>query len=380
MRRGESQRSVARRFGVHLRTVQRWVARAGDRRLDRVVWKDQPRGPRRSPRRTGAEIEAQVVALRRALHKESDLGEFGADAIAAELHRQAIPNPPCARTVHRILQRCGVLDGAQRRRRPAPPRGWYLPDLAAGGAELDQFDLVQDLKIQHGPLVGSLNGVSLHGGLVGAFPDVQFTAEAVRGFLTEHWREVGLPDYVQFDNDTRFQGPHQHRDVVGSVTRLCLSLGVTPVFIPPGEVGFQAAIENFNGLWQAKVWSRFHHPSLTALQEQSRRYVAAHRRRATTRRKAAPERTPFPQEWRLNLQTTPQGTIIYLRRATNQGRVSLLGRTFTVDPAWPYRLVRCEVDLDRHCIRFYALRRREPKLQPLLNELPYQLPHRPFEE
>jgi hypothetical protein len=365
---------------VHLRTVQRWVARAGDRRLDRVVWKDQPRGPRRSPRRTGAEIEAQVVALRRALHKESDLGEFGADAIAAELHRQAIPNPPCARTVHRILQRCGVLDGAQRRRRPAPPRGWYLPDLAAGGAELDQFDLVQDLKIQHGPLVGSLNGVSLHGGLVGAFPDVQFTAEAVRGFLTEHWREVGLPDYVQFDNDTRFQGPHQHRDVVGSVTRLCLSLGVTPVFIPPGEVGFQAAIENFNGLWQAKVWSRFHHPSLTALQEQSRRYVAAHRRRATTRRKAAPERTPFPQEWRLNLQTTPQGTIIYLRRATNQGRVSLLGRTFTVDPAWPYRLVRCEVDLDRHCIRFYALRRREPKLQPLLNELPYQLPHRPFEE
>ena len=380
VRRGASQRSVARRFRMHLRTVQRWVGRAGNRRLDRVAWCDQPRGPREPPRRTGSAVEAQVVALRRTLQRQSDLGGFGAEAVAAELRRQAVPNPPCARTIHRILERCGALDGGQRTRRPAPPRGWYLPDLAAARAELDQFDLVEDLKIQDGPLVGSLNGVSLHGGLVGAFPDAQFTAAAVRALLTDHWREEGLPDYAQFDNDTRFQGPHQHRDVVGSVTRLCLSLGVTPVFIPPGEVGFQAAIENFNGLWQAKVWSRFHHPSLPALQEQSRRYVAAHRRRAAARREHAPERTAFPQDWRLNLQTPPQGTIIYLRRTTDQGHVYLLGRSFIVAPTWLHRLVRCEVDLDRDLIRFHALRRRDPSHQPLLNEVPYQLPQRRFQE
>ena len=69
----------------------------------------------------------------------------------------------------------------------------------------------------------------------------------------------------QFDNDTRFQGPHQHRDVVSRVMRLCLSLGVTPVFAPVREHGFQNAIENLNGRWQAKVWSRFHHESLAAL-------------------------------------------------------------------------------------------------------------------
>src|SRR4051812_440793 len=77
-----------------------------------------------------------------------------------------------------------------------------------------------------------------------------------------------------FDNDMIFQGPHAHPDVVGRVTRLCLSLGVVPVFVPPREMGFQAMMEGYNGTWQAKVWSRFEHESLTALQGQSARFVA----------------------------------------------------------------------------------------------------------
>src|SRR6185436_4580079 len=101
----------------------------------------------------------------------------------------------------------------------------------------------------------------------------------VRENVLAHWRAEGLPTYVQFDNDTRFQGPHQHADVISSVMRQCLSLGVVPVFVPPRESGFQAAIESFNGRWQAKVWTRFVHGSLPALQAQSARYVAAHRQR-----------------------------------------------------------------------------------------------------
>jgi hypothetical protein len=50
-----------------------------------------------------------------------------------------------------------------------------------------------------------------------------------------------------FDNDTRFQGPHQFPDAIGRVARLCLSLDIVPVFAPVHEHGFQAAIEAFNG-------------------------------------------------------------------------------------------------------------------------------------
>ena len=36
--------------------------------------------------------------------------------------------------------------------------------------------------------------------------------------LIEHWKAVGLPGYVQFDNDTTFRGTHAHPGVVGRVT------------------------------------------------------------------------------------------------------------------------------------------------------------------
>jgi hypothetical protein len=74
-----------------------------------------------------------------------------------------------------------------------------------------------------------------------------------------------MPAYAQFDNDNRFQGPHQHADTMGRVIRLCLSLTIVPVFAPPREPGFQNGVENLNGRWQEKVWARFNHRSLTGL-------------------------------------------------------------------------------------------------------------------
>ncbi len=177
-----------------------------------------------------------------------------------------------------------------------------------------------------------------------------------------------------------FQGRRQHPDAVGSVTRMCLSLGVVPVGAPPRETGFQAAIEGFNGRWQAKVWTRFQHESLEALCQRSDRYVAARRQRSVARRDAGPERWPFPSDWTLDLQAPLHGRIIFLRRTNDRGQVTLLGRTFHVAPTWPHRLVRCEVLLDEQCIRFYSLRRRAPDDQSLLNMVAYKMPQRRFRE
>lgn len=379
VRSGESQRSVARRFQVSLPTVQYWVARAGDRRLDRVAWSDRRRGPVRPVNRTAEGVEALVLQVREELYRHSDLGEHGAGAIGRELCARGVKDVPSERTIGRILARRGALDGRYRVRRPAPPRGWYLSAVAAGEAELDQFDIVEGLKIKDGPLVEVLNGVSLHGGLVVSWPVAKsMSARFVSEALPEHWRAVGLPGYVQFDNDTVFQGPHQHRDVISSVMRVCLSLEVVPVFAPARESGFQASIENYNGQWQGKVWARFVHGSVEELRGRSAKYVAAHRQRTAVRRDGAPQRRAFPAEWEMDWQAHPQGRVVYIRRTSEQGRVFLLGRHVSVDRHWLHRLVRCEVDLTENQIRFYQLRRRAPSEQPLLNEVPYELPRRPF--
>lgn len=376
---GASMRAVARQLRTSLDTVQRWVRRARETRLDRVDWSDRP-PIAHTICRTNATMETLVVAIRRELKETSDLGEYGAIAIARTLHERGYTESPCVRTINRILQRRGVFDARRRVRRPAPPRGWYLPPVAAKQAELDSFDIVEGLMIRGGTEVEVLTGLSLHGGLGAAWPGPPLTASLVVDHLIAHWREVGLPAYAQFDNETRFQGPHQHRDVVSRVMRLCLSLEIVPVFAPVQEPAFQAGLENWNGRWQTKVWSRFQHHSLLDLVDRSDRYVAAFRRRAAARIEAAPGRQPFPCGWALDLQTHPHGLMIFLRRTTERGLVNLLGRSFEVDPLWTHRLVRCDIDLTARLIRFYALRRAEPEQQPLLREAPYELPHRRFKE
>ena len=171
VRRGTPMREVARRFGVALSTVQLWVARAGEQRLDRVDWADRPDGPPRPANRSSQELEDLVLTLRRELKDTSDLGEFGAAAIREALEAGASRPLPSVRTIGRILERRGALDGRRRVRRPAPPPGWYLPEVAARRAELDSFDIVEGLVIKGGPQVEVLNGVSLHGGLVGLVAD-----------------------------------------------------------------------------------------------------------------------------------------------------------------------------------------------------------------
>lgn len=380
VRAGTPLRLVARHFGVSLYTVQWWLNRAGSTRLERVDWSTHPPVPRRT-RRTTRSQEELVLSVRQELRQHSDLGEHGAVAIHRALHeRRQQGVVPSVRTIGRILVRGGVLDGRRRVRHPAPPRGWYLPAVGRGQAEVDCFDIVEGLVIQGAGAVEVLNVVSLHGGLADSWPTSMVSAKLAVDLLLTHWRAVGVPTYAQFDNDTIFQGAHQHRDSISRVMRLSLSLGVVPVFAPPREPGFQAAIESFNGRWQAKVWARFHHDSLEMLRERSLRYITALRQRRAPRIEGAPPRRPFPSNWKLDLQAHPRGLLIYIRRTTEHGTVSLLGRTFLVDGNWTHRLVRCEVDLDAQLIRCYALRRRDPDHQPILTTLPYALPQRRFDE
>ena len=378
VRAGQSLRAVATQFGVGITTVGHWVQRAKGQRLDRVDWSDRSHAPHKT-RRTDPSLEDLVLKVRSDL-AQSDLGAIGADAIHQALLEQGIAPVPARRTINRILDRRGALDGRHRVRRPPPPRGWYLPDVAAGRAELDSFDIVEGLVLKDGPQVEVLNGVSLHGGLVVSWPIVSpVTAEMTVASLTEHWRAVGLPGYAQFDNDMIFHGTPRYPDALGRVVRLCLSLEVVPVFVPPRETGFQAMIESYNGWWQTKVWSRFQHPDLDYLQQRSDRYVAALRQHRAARIESAPQRRPFPPAWKLNLKKRPRGQVIFLRRSNGLSELTLLGQSWPLGQVWPNRLVRCEVDLTKDKIRFMTLRRKEPTSQPQILEMDYRLPNRGFQ-
>jgi transposase len=375
VRTGRSLHAVAKRFGVSVSTVSLWVERSAGQRLDQGLFAD--RKPGRAWNRTQADREQRLLRTRVWLRDRSILGEYGADAIRRELCTE--PPPLSRATINRVLKRYGVTDAHRRVRRPPPPRGWYLPEVAAGRAEVDCFDFIEDLKIAEGPLVDVLTGKSLLGTLTDAWVLSQLSAKGAGACLLGRWGRDGLPAYAQYDNGTVFQGAHQFPDAVGRTSRLCLALGVIPVFVPPLEHGMQNTIESFNGLWQAKVWQRHHVASIAELQACSDRYIAAHRARMQTATEAAPARRPMPKDFELNLYAPLTGQMIFIRRTSESGHAYLLGQRFAVSPDWPHRLVRCEVDFDHHCIRCFALRRRTPTEQPLLATIEYHRPDKPFQ-
>src|SRR5260370_18701635 len=156
-RRGQSLRAVARQFGVGIATVAYWVERAEGQRLDRVDWSDHSHAPHKT-RRTDTAVEDLVVKTRGEL-AHGDLGAIGAAPIRQALVQQGVAAVPSLRTINRILPRRGAPDARTRTRRPPPPRGWYLPDVAAAQAELDRFDLVDGLVIKDRPQGHVLNRV-----------------------------------------------------------------------------------------------------------------------------------------------------------------------------------------------------------------------------
>jgi transposase InsO family protein len=367
-----SLRQVAKDFNETKSTVQRWVAHAKGKRLDRVDFYDKPSGSRQPPNKSPNKLEKRVLQLRKHLQEKSVLGLHGSEAIRDEMNRRGDSDIPAIRTIDNILKRNGMVDKRTRIRRPAPPPGWYLPDLMRQKVELDSFDILEGLYLHGGQEVQLLNGLSLHGNLLHSVANDTQTSENTVLALIEHWRQFGLPKYVQFDNDMVFQGPRME-NVVGKVIRLCLSLKVTPIFTTPYEQGFQGKIERFNGEIQAKFWQRRQFKNIKDVEKHLERYVKAHRFANQEKILLAPRRRSFPKRWKRDDTKQPSGTIIYLRRTDGSGRVRFLEREFLVSKHWVNRLVRVEVNLEEGKVQFFALRRADWKKQRLLKTRQFRL-------
>lgn len=367
VRSGHGYRMAARRWQVSLSTVALWVGRARGRALGQVDWADRRSGAPQPNGRTASKVVAAIKRARRWLRRHDALGEYGPAAIRRHLLAQA-REAPCERTIARWLAREG-LSGHERWRRPPPPKGWYLAEVAGGQAEVDSCDIVEGLCLSGGRRVEALNTLALWGGSATTTTAAGITTPAVIGALQLRWQCEGCPQFLQCDNDTVFTGAHAQRPYLGRLVHWCLCVGVVPVFTPPCELGFQAAIEAYNRRWQERVWRRWRHRNLPALQRRSDAFVAAYTDRAQANRAYCIPRTPWVTPGR-----TPRiDRIVLLRRLDATGAVVLCAQRLHIAPHWAHRLVRCEVHPQQQRVQIYGLRRRDPLVQPLLTQKSLQV-------
>ena len=95
-------------------------------------------------------------------------------------------------------------------------------------------------------------------------------------FLLDCWTENAIPNYLQMDNGASFIGDLMHSRHFSRVVRLCLHLGVEPVFIAPRKPWMNGKIEGFNGDFGEKLWEREQFRDLEHIRGEAKIFLMRH--------------------------------------------------------------------------------------------------------
>jgi putative transposase len=328
---------------------------------------DLTRASHSSALRIPPELERTILSVRRRLQAHATPATryclVGAPAILAELKSLSIRPLPCERTIERVLERNG-LTAPRVRLAPLLPRQEYPGPQARASNELHEVDLV-------GPIY--LKG-NRHRYYIWVCKDAFDGAVCLRlassrrmdevlWFLGECWKDLGIPEQAQFDNARELSGWGAAARHLCRVIRLCLRFGVVPVFIPKGEPQFNGSVENFNGWFQEPLFNRhFQRPGdlrreLARLQEAvNTQHVhsrlggqtpAQHRRGLRLRKLPANFVVPIGR------QRLAAGRIIFLRRVSVSGTVTVLSQSFRVGKRHRGLYLRLVIDTGRGWLTAY---------------------------
>ena len=118
-----------------------------------------------------------------------------------------------------------------------------------------------------------------------------------------------LSNYLQMDNGASFIGDLIHPRHFSRVVRLCLHLGVEPVFIAPGKPWMNGRIEGFNGGFGEKLWEREHWTDLEHIRSEAKTFLMRHNNRQDWKyRKTDLEAIPhrkLPEDFEIRADSLP---------------------------------------------------------------------------
>jgi hypothetical protein len=307
-------------------------------------------------------LQTLIVQTRDRLVKQAQQGNthkgIGARQIVRELEELEIEVPHW-RTAHRILQRADRIPQPQQEEPycPRPP--------------VDQLNAVHQVDIWPRFLQGGQRLYFFHlvdvacwypHGLVSP----RKTTDMALAFLVESWQKLGLPDIAQFDNEMTFTGGRwAHR--LGRVVRLCLAFGVQVWFIPLYDPKRNGYVENFHGQCDQFFWSRTifetkaqveaSYPDFLTYFRQQRRLPAIDYHTPSQMRSLSEVSIRYlPASCHLHQQDQlplVAGLIHCVRLADQQGQVTVLNRSFSLDPSYAHQYIWAQVDTAHSQVTFY---------------------------
>ena len=357
---GCSRQAILARIPRSPAWLSKWCRRFND-----LGWQglhSRSRTPLTSGARYSDHIRDLVVVTRQRLRKRR-IGLSGPQAIQDEL-RQAhlLRRVPSLATIKRILHDAHLIH------HPRPPKRGYFPqpsptstyvlhamDWTArylkGGAKLFVFHTVD---VQTRALAQTLH--------------TDKRGVTVQAHALAAWQQIGLPDGLQLDNDAAFSGGYKVRRVFGAFVRLCLYVGIEPIFLPVGEPKRNRVVERLHGLWSQTFWRTHRFDSLAAVRRAAPQFLRFYTQRyyppalqgatpaqaqqqVTRRHLTAEEVAGLPSELPLTA-----GRVHFLRLVTAQGQITLLNETWPISKRLAGEYVWASINIARRRLLIYHRR------------------------
>jgi putative transposase len=373
---GRSRQAILARIGRSPAWLSKW-----QHRFDELGWQGlhaRSRSPHNRSARYSHHIRQLVVATRQRLLKRR-VALSGPLAIQDEL-RQAhlLKRVPSLATIKRILHNAHLI------RRPNKPKRGYFPQptpsstyvlhamdwtarYLTGGAKLFVFHSVD---VQTRALTQTL-----HTDKCGA---------TVRAHALAAWQRLGLPDGLQLDNDAAFNGGYKVPRVFGAFVRLCLYLGIEPLFLPVGEPKRNSVVERLHGLWSQTFWRTHRFDSLAAVRRAAPQFVQFYthhyhppalqgatagqaKEQVKRRQLTAAEVALLPSEVPLTA-----GRVHFLRLVSAQGQITLLNESWMVGKRLAGHYVWATINTARRRLLIYHRRSAQAPVR-LVREFRYAL-------
>jgi len=370
---GEDPTTIAASLGRSRRWVYKWLARHV---TEDPAWAaDRSRRPRTHPLALPARVAAAVESVRLELYNEGLL--YGAQNIRWRLEELGLSPLPSVRTINRILARRGLT---HRRTGRYVPKGKAYPALTADRAnQVHQLDYLGPCYLRGPVRFWSLNTVDVATARCATEPVQSRASQPTVDALWATWHRLGLPEYVQADNEMVFYGSPAHPRGMGPLIRLCLATGIEPWFIPLGEPWRNGVVEKFNDHYGSKFLARVEIPTAAALRPASLAFEQKHNSRyrytklggqtplAALQRAGCPLR--FPTEEiapRIPLPKPEAGRYHLVRFIRSNLRLDVFGEDFPLPPEAEYEYVIATVDVGCQRLRIHLG-------EDLIADFPYQL-------
>lgn len=234
--------ATAAEVAAELRRSERWVFkwRARYDPTDDGWARAASRAPATVANKTAPEVEALILEVRERLQADP-WAQVGATAIAWELKKLGLRALPPSWTIERVLQRAGVPRRPRRARRT--PKGTPYPaPLALLPNACQEGDLIGPRHLRGAIPFFVLNVIDLARRAAGCELQLSKADAPTANAVIQIWGRLGIPERFQLDNWLVPSNTHR----LPVVVRLCLALGVTPVFIPFAEPWRNSVVEHFN--------------------------------------------------------------------------------------------------------------------------------------